>query len=294
MDKQTTLISKAQPFFMLMRIDRPIGTLLLLWPTYWALWSAAGGLPDFKILLIFTLGVFLMRSAGCVINDISDRKYDRQVKRTMQRPLAQNLISITHAWLLFVVLMLLAVLLLLFLKPLTIKLALVSVFFAVTYPFMKRLTYLPQVYLGIAFAWSIPMAFAEITGEIPKIAWLLFVINILWTTAYDTIYAMIDRKDDIKIGIKSTAILFGDLDKGIVAVIQVLFLMGLLFFGKQSEFGLPFYLAIVVTLSLIAYQQWLIKDRKEDQCFKAFLNNNWVGFVVFAGIFVDFLLKTWQ
>lgn len=274
-----------------MRMDRPIGTLLLLWPTWWALWAASEGHPSVHIWAIFTVGVFLMRAAGCVINDIADRKFDGHVKRTKNRPLATKAVSLTNAWRLFIGLLISAALLLLALKPLTIYLALGAAFFAVTYPFMKRHTYLPQVYLGIAFSFSIPMAYAEITGTVPKVAWLLFVANILWTTAYDTIYAMVDRKDDLKIGVKSTAILFGDLDRVIIGIIQLLTVFAFYLFGQQSELTAPFYLALVIVIWLFVYQQLKIVLRKEERCFEAFLHNNWVGLVIFLGIFSHVLLK---
>ncbi len=274
-----------------MRMDRPIGTLLLMWPTWWALWVASGDHPTAKHWAIFTAGVFLMRAAGCVINDIADRKFDGHVTRTKNRPLATKTVSLVNAWRLFIALLLAAALLLLALQPLTIYLAFAAAFFAVTYPFMKRHTYLPQVYLGIAFSFSIPMAYAEITGSIPKEAWLLFVANILWTTAYDTIYAMIDRKDDLKIGIKSTAILFGDLDRVIIGIIQLLTILALYLFGQQAELTAPYYIAVVITIWLFVYQQLKIMLRKETRCFEAFLHNNWVGVVIFVGIFTHTLLK---
>jgi 4-hydroxybenzoate polyprenyltransferase len=285
------LLIKVKPYLLLMRLDRPIGTLLLLWPTWWALWAASGGHPEVKIWAIFTAGVFLMRAAGCVVNDIADRKYDGHVLRTQNRPLAQNNLPVKHAWYLFIGLMIAAALLLLALEQLTILLALAAAFFAVTYPLMKRITYLPQVYLGMAFSFSIPMAYAEITGTVPKVAWLLFVANILWTTAYDTIYAMVDRRDDLKIGVKSTAILFGDLDRFIIGIIQLLTVLALFLFGKQTEFTMPYYLSVIVVVWLFAYQQLQIFTRNEDKCFKAFLHNNWVGLVIFVGIFSHFLLK---
>lgn len=281
-----------KPYLLLMRMDRPIGTLLLLWPTWWALWSASNGHPDFNIFLIFTMGVFIMRAAGCVVNDIADRKFDGHVKRTQNRPLALQQVSVKNAWGLFIGLLLSAALLLLFLKTLTILLALAAAFFAITYPYMKRHTYLPQVYLGIAFSFAIPMAYAEITDTIPQLAWLLFVANILWTTAYDTIYAMVDRKDDLKIGIKSTAILFGDLDRMIIGIIQLLTVLALFLFGKQAAFSLPYFLAVIAVLWLFVYQQLLILGRQEDRCFKAFLHNNWVGMIIFIGILTHFLLKS--
>ncbi len=283
--------NRVWPYVQLMRLDRPIGTLLLLWPTWWALWAASEGHPHWSHWLIFTLGVFLMRAAGCVINDISDRKFDGHVQRTANRPLAQKTVSLLHAWRLFIGLLLLAACLLFFLETLTVYLALAAAFFAVTYPLMKRLTYLPQVYLGIAFSFSIPMVFAEITGNVPKVAWLLFIGNILWTTAYDTIYAMIDRKDDLRIGIKSTAILFGDLDKVIIGILQLMTVFALFLFGKQMELTAPYYVAVIAVLWLFVYQQFLIMQRDETRCFKAFLHNNWVGMTVFIGIFAHHLLK---
>lgn len=281
-----------KPYLLLMRMDRPIGTLLLLWPTWWALWMASDGHPSITHWSIFTMGVFLMRAAGCVINDIADRKFDVHVSRTKNRPLAQKMVSVTNAWRLFFALMLAAALLLFTLKPLTIYLAFAAAFFAITYPFMKRHTYLPQVYLGIAFSFSIPMVYAEVTDSVPRAAWLLFIANILWTTAYDTIYAMVDRKDDIKVGIKSTAILFGDLDRSIIGIIQLLTLLALFLFGQQAELTAPYYVALVTVIWLFAYQQLKIMLRKEKRCFEAFLNNNWVGMVIFVGIFTHTLLKS--
>ncbi|MFC3195589.1 4-hydroxybenzoate octaprenyltransferase [Marinicella sediminis] len=291
MNQLSTLFNQSRPYLLLMRMDRPIGTLLLLWPAWWALWSASNGQPEFSVWLIFSIGVFLMRSAGCVINDIADRNIDGHVKRTQNRPLTSGKISLKQAYILFVGLMICAAILLLFLSQLTIMLALIAAFLAVTYPLMKRHTYLPQVYLGVAFSFSIPMAFAEITGHVPQEAWLLFVANILWTTAYDTIYAMVDRKDDLKIGVKSTAVLFGDLDRVIIGIIQLLTLMALFLFGKQMSFTAPYFLALVAVIWLFAHQQLLIHQRNEAKCFKAFLNNNWVGMIIFLGIFIHTLLK---
>ena len=272
------------PYLKLIRFNRPIGTLLLLWPTLWALWLAADGAPPVKYLIIFSLGVFLMRSAGCVINDIADRKFDLQVKRTKQRPLAQQQIPVVNALILFVVLMLLALILLVFLNPLAIKIAVIAAFFAVTYPFMKRYTYLPQIYLGIAFALSIPMAYAQIQDKVPAVAWLLFIANIFWTTAYDTMYAMVDREDDEKIGVKSTAILFGDLDIVFTHIIQALMMLVLLLLGRKLELDYYFHLSLLAILVLFIYQNKLLRSRNTDNYFKAFLNNNWVGMIIFAGI----------
>jgi 4-hydroxybenzoate polyprenyltransferase len=279
------ILTTIDPYLKLIRFDRPIGTLLLLWPTLWALWLASEGTPSIKYLILFSLGVFLMRSAGCVINDIADRKFDAQVKRTKKRPLAQHQMPLVNAWILFVVLMICAVLLLVFLNPLTIKLAMVAAFFAVTYPFMKRYTYLPQIYLGIAFAMSIPMAYAQIQGTVPAVAWLLFIANIFWTTAYDTMYAMVDREDDEKIGVKSTAILFGDLDIVITHIIQALMMLVLLLLGRKLELDIYYFLSLLIVLGLFFYQNKLLRSRKTENYFKAFINNNWVGMVVFVGIF---------
>lgn len=278
------ILSAIDPYLKLIRFDRPIGTLLLLWPTLWALWLAAEGMPPIKYLIIFSLGVFLMRSAGCVINDIADRKFDSKVKRTKNRPLAQQQLPVVNALILFVVLMLCAVMLLVFLNPLAIKVALVAAFFAVTYPFMKRYTYLPQIYLGVAFALSIPMAYAQIQQQIPAVAWLLFIANIFWTTAYDTMYAMVDREDDEKIGVKSTALLFGDLDIVITHIIQAFMLLVLLLLGKKLELDMYYYLSLLATLLLFVYQNKLLRSRNTDNYFKAFINNNWVGMVIFVGI----------
>jgi 4-hydroxybenzoate polyprenyltransferase len=280
------ILTSIDPYLKLIRFDRPIGTLLLLWPAMWALWLAADGMPPISTLIIFIIGVFLMRSAGCAINDIADRKFDSDVERTRLRPLAQKSIPVRNAVIFFVGLLILAALLLTFLKPLTIKIAFVAVFFAVTYPYMKRYTYLPQIYLGIAFALSIPMVFAEIQGTVPKEAWLLFIANIFWTTAYDTMYAMVDRKDDMKIGIKSTAILFGDLDIAIITIIQVFMMIALLFIGKLLDLNYSYYLGLLACLVLFIYQNKLLRSRELDNYFKAFLNNNWSGIVIFIGIIV--------
>lgn len=286
------IITIIAPYLQLIRFDRPIGTLLLLWPTLWALWLAADGIPPFKYLLIFSLGVFLMRSAGCVINDIADRKFDYKVKRTKHRPLAQGQIPVLNALILFVVLMLCAVILLIFLNPMSVKIALVAAFFAITYPFMKRYTYLPQIYLGIAFALSIPMAYAQIQNMIPAEAWLLFIANIFWTSAYDTMYAMVDREDDEKIGVKSTAILFGDLDIVITHIIQGMMLLVLLLLGKKLELGLYYYISLLLVLCLFVYQNKLLRSRNAANYFKAFINNNWVGVTIFVGIFVATYVRT--
>ncbi len=280
------IIKSIDPYLRLIRFDRPIGTLLLLWPTLWALWLAAEGIPPMKYLFIFSLGVFIMRSAGCVINDVADRKFDAQVKRTKKRPLAQHDLPVLNALIFFTVLMICALILLIFLNQLSIKLAFVAAFLAMTYPFMKRYTYLPQVYLGAAFAMSIPMAYAQLRGSIHAEAWLLFIANIFWTTAYDTMYAMVDREDDEKIGVKSTAILFGDLDIVITHIIQGLMLLTLLLLGKKLGLNIYYYFGLILTIGLFIFQNKLLTTRVEDNYFKAFLNNNWVGMSVFMGIFL--------
>ncbi|HEV8495055.1 MAG TPA: 4-hydroxybenzoate octaprenyltransferase [Candidatus Angelobacter sp.] len=272
-------------------MDRPIGTLLLLWPTLWALWIAAKGVPSIKNLVIFVLGVIVMRAAGCVINDFADRKIDGKVLRTKNRPLATGAVSSREAIGLFIALCLIAFTLVLFTDPLTIKLSVGGLLLAFCYPFMKRHTHLPQVVLGAAFAWGIPMAYAAEAGELNQHMWLIYLAVILWTVAYDTFYAMVDREDDLKIGVKSTAILFGEQDRVITGILQFLTLYTLFLVGKRFELGTAFYLGLVVAAGLFIYQQWLIRFRAREACFKAFLNNNWVGVAIFAGIAVDFALR---
>lgn len=281
---------RLQEYALLMRIDKPIGILLLLWPTWWALWIAGEGAPDLLVFTVFTAGVFLMRSAGCVINDYADRNIDGQVERTQNRPLAQKRIAPKEALYLFVGLALTAFVLVLLMNKLTIAMSFVGAILAASYPFMKRFTNLPQVILGTAFAWSIPMAFAAQTGSVPVAAWLLFFATILWTTAYDTMYAMVDRKDDLKIGVKSTAILFGQNDRIIIAGLQIATLSLLIVAGVYLQLGTLYYSGLVIAGGFAVYQQFLIKDRFEKQCFVAFLNNNWFGMVIFAGLFLHYLL----
>ncbi|MEH6468896.1 MAG: 4-hydroxybenzoate octaprenyltransferase [Porticoccus sp.] len=279
-------------FLRLMRVDKPIGTLLLLWPTLWALWFAAGGVPDTKNLLIFIPGVILMRAAGCVINDFADRKVDGHVERTKNRPLASGSVTAKEALLLFTLLCLAAFGLVLLTNPFTIKLAFVGVALAACYPFMKRYTHLPQLVLGAAFAWSIPMAFAAQTNQLPTEIWALYAAVILWTVAYDTFYAMVDRDDDLKIGVKSTAILFGDMDIPITATLQILVLVALAMTGMNFGRGLWFFLSLLAAGLLFLYQQFLIRHREQDKCFKAFLNNHYVGAVIFIGLALDYQLAT--
>ena len=281
---------KFQALLQLIRFDKPIGTLLLLWPTLWALWIAADGMPDWDLLIIFTLGTFLMRSAGCVINDLADRHWDGNVGRTSQRPLVTGAVSATEARLLFIGLLAAAFVLVLFTNPLTVKLSFIAVALASTYPFMKRYTNLPQVVLGAAFSWSIPMAFAAQTGDLPANLWLLYLANLLWTMAYDTKYAMVDREDDLTVGIKSTAILFGQHDRLIIGLLQTTFLILMVIAGDRFSLHLPYYAALVGAAALCVYHQYLIRERERDACFKAFLHNNWVGAVIFAGLVLNFAL----
>ena len=283
--------SRLKDYTLLLRLNRPIGSLLLLWPTYWALWLAADGMPDTGNLIVFTLGVFLMRAAGCAINDFADRKVDRHVKRTQDRPLTSGRIQPWEAVALFVGICLLAFLMVvLFTNPLTLYLSFGGVVLAFIYPFMKRYTHLPQLFLGAAFSWAIPMAWAAESGEITRLAWLLFTANVLWTVAYDTLYAMVDRDDDLKIGVKSTAILFGDGDRAIIAVLQSMVVLILVLVGRQADLGSIYYLGVITVACLFVFQQHLARFRERDGCFKAFLNNNWAGFAVFLGLLIDLTL----
>ncbi len=271
-------------YYLLMRLDRPIGTMLLLWPALWALWIAGEGHPNWWVVTVFVVGVFLMRSAGCVINDYADREFDPFVERTRNRPLAVGMVTPKEALVLFVVLSLTAFALVLTLNWLTVMMSFVGAALAASYPFMKRLTYLPQVYLGLAFGWSVPMAFTALTGEVPVVAWLLLIVTVLWATAYDTMYAMIDRPDDLKIGVKSTAILFGEADRAIIGIIQVMMVVVLIIIGQQLDLGASYFVAILVAGLFMLYQQHLIKNRDAMQCMRAFRNNNWVGAVIFLGL----------
>jgi len=284
-----TLKQKWLAIKLITRMDKPIGTYLLLWPTYWALWIACDGWPDIHLLIVFSLGVFVMRSAGCVINDIADMKVDGKVERTKNRPLISGLITKNEAFSLFGVLIGIALGLVLTLSWATIYLSVIALLLAASYPFMKRYTQLPQVVLGAAFSWGMIMAFSEAQGEVSTIAWLLFSANLLWTVAYDTMYAMVDRDDDLEIGVKSTAILFGEHDKRIIGLMQLL-VLGLLFtVGEMLAFGWPYQLSLVIAAGMFSYQQMLIANRERDKCFQAFLHNHWVGMVVFVGIFMEYL-----
>jgi len=283
--------SKSTALLQLIRFDKPIGTLLLLWPTLWALWLAAQGVPDFHLLVIFLAGTFLTRSAGCIVNDLADRKLDGAVARTSARPLVTGAVSVREALVFFTVLMLLAFVLVLFTNALTIALSLVAVLLASTYPFMKRYTQLPQLVLGAAFSWGIPMAFAAQRGTLPPALWLLYLGNLLWTVAYDTAYAMVDREDDLKVGIKSSAILFGRYDRLMIGLLQLGCLLCLYLAGRAFGLGQFYVGGLVVAAVLFGYQQYLIRERRQEECFKAFLHNNWVGMAIFVGLALDYLTK---
>lgn len=283
-----------RPYWELMRFHRPIGILLLLWPTYWALWLAAEGTPDISILLIFTLGVIVMRAAGCVINDIADRNIDGHVQRTQSRPIATGKITVKSALIVFFSLIAFALVLVLFTNTLTIYLSFIALGLACCYPLMKRYTHLPQVVLGAAFSMSIPMAFAAQSdassfSQLNPSLWLIYTCNVLWTVSYDTFYGMTDREYDKKIGVKSTAILFEENDRMMTASIQIMTLLGLVMMGNRFDLGLFYQLSLVVAAGLMAYQQWLIRYRQPAACFKAFIHNHWVGLSVFIGILAHYV-----
>ncbi|WNC71946.1 4-hydroxybenzoate octaprenyltransferase [Thalassotalea psychrophila] len=273
---------------LITRMDKPIGTYLLLWPTFWALYVAAEGFPGWHLTLVFALGVFIMRSAGCVINDFADRKVDGKVKRTEQRPLVSGLITSKEAITLFVVLLAVALGLVLTLSWYSISLSIIALILAASYPFMKRFTHYPQVVLGAAFSWGMIMAFAEIQQAIPTTAWLLFFANVLWTVAYDTMYAMVDRDDDLLIGVKSTAIIFGRLDKVIIALLQIFVLTLLVKVGQIQQFNMFYYLGLILVAATFIYQQNLIKKRERDNCFQAFLNNHYGLLIVLLAIIIQY------
>ncbi len=277
-------LQKLQLYAELIRFQKPIGVYLLLWPTLWALAIAGEGAPDIWVTLVFVIGVFLMRSAGCAINDYADRHIDPHVARTNDRPLASGRISEKEVLLVFAVLSLLAFLLVLSLNRFTILLSIGGILLAASYPFMKRFHYLPQVHLGAAFGWAVPMAFAALTEQVPKQAWLLYVATLVWTVAYDTMYSMVDREDDLKIGIKSSAILFGVYDRLMIGLFQFLFILTLYLIGSDLEFSAIYYYALAFASLFLIYEQLLIVYRIPEYCFRAFLHNHWVGALVFAGI----------
>ncbi|SFN20761.1 4-hydroxybenzoate polyprenyltransferase [Izhakiella capsodis] len=290
--EQSLKMSKWQAYCRLMRIDKPIGTLLLLWPTGWALWLSGQSLPPLKVLVVFVLGVFVMRAAGCVINDFADRHIDGHVKRTRERPLASGAISVKEAKILFVALVITAFVLVLTMNSLTICLSFGGLALASLYPFMKRYTHLPQVVLGAAFGWAIPMAWAAVSDTLPLVCWLLFFANICWTVAYDTLYAMVDRDDDLKIGVKSTAILFGRYDKLVVGLLQIAALLLLIVVGVKMQLNAFYYAGLLFAAALFIYQQITIVGRDRQACFQSFLNNNYVGLVIFAGIVAALITRS--
>ncbi|MCD6039027.1 MAG: ubiA [Gammaproteobacteria bacterium] len=279
---------RVKQYFLLMRLDKPIGIFLILWPTLWALWLASRGRPNKVVLFIFILGSILMRSAGCVINDIADRRFDGFVERTRNRPLVMGNVSVKMALILFFILLFCAFSLVLLLNRATIFLAFIGAILATSYPFLKRFTYFPQVGLGIAFSWSVPMVFAALTGTVSLEGGLVFFTSFLWPIMYDTLYAMVDRADDVRIGIKSTAILFGKRDKLLIGLLQGAFLLLLGLIGYFFRLNLFYYVSLIGVGIVFIYQQWLIKDRLPADCFKAFISNHWVGFIIFCGITLNY------
>ena len=282
------LKNRMYQYAILARLNRPIGIFLLLWPTLWALWIAAEGVPHLGVLTVFVLGVVLMRSAGCVINDYADREIDPRVNRTKNRPIASGKVTADEAMLLFMGLCFSAFLLVLTMNTFTILLSLGGVALAAIYPFMKRYTHMPQIVLGMAFGWAVPMSFAAQTNAVPKIAWLIYVVTVLWAVIYDTMYAMADRMDDLKIGVKSTAILFGDADRTIIGILQAMMLFALYLIGEQAQLGSEYSIALIIAAILMVYHQYLIRYRQPALCISAFLNNNWLGAAIFAGIVLHY------
>jgi 4-hydroxybenzoate polyprenyltransferase len=278
-------------YVRLMRLDRPIGIWLLLWPTLWALWVAGNGHPDPKVLLVFVLGVTVMRSAGCIINDFADRDVDPHVRRTRERPLAARRVTPAEALLLFVALMGVALGLATFLNAFTLRLACVGAALTVSYPFLKRFFALPQLYLALAFSWGVPMAFAALLGSLPRVAWVMFVATIIWVTIYDTLYAMVDREDDLKIGVNSSAIVFADMDRLIIGALQLTMLLALLLMGRSLDFGNAYLGAVALAALFFIYQQWLIRAREPNACLRAFLNNHYVGMSIFIGILLEYVYR---
>ncbi len=285
------VMDRIKQYWLLARFNRPIGILILLWPALWALWVASNGKPDLLVLSIICLGVVLMRAAGCVINDYADRDFDPHVERTQQRPIAAGKVTPKEALILFVVLCLCAFGLVLLLNIYTILLSFIAAFLAASYPFMKRYTQLPQAYLGIAFGWAVPMSFSAQINAIPEVAWVMYLAVVLWALVYDTMYAMVDKDDDIKIGVKSTAILFGAYDRHIMAILQIIIIGLLVAVGQMQQLSWPYYSGVLVAAGLSVYQQKLIFHREKALCFKAFLNNNWFGMAVFIGLMMDYLIR---
>lgn len=287
MNKEKVLDS-LQQYWLLARFDKPIGILILLWPALWALWVASDGQPDILVLTVICCGVVLMRAAGCVINDYADRDFDPHVERTKLRPIAAGKVKPKEALIVFSVLCLTAFALVLLLNIYTIMLSFGGAFLAASYPFMKRYTQLPQAYLGIAFGWAVPMSFAAQTNEIPVVAWVMYLAVILWALVYDTMYAMVDKEDDLKIGVKSTAILFGDKDREIMAVLQIIILLLMIQVGRLQDLSWIYYGFLVCASGFFIYQQKLIFYRDKVDCFKAFLNSNYFGLTVFTGLVLEF------
>lgn len=285
------LLSQLRQYAQLMRLHKPIGIWLLMWPTLWALWIAGDGHPRAQVFIVFVLGVIIMRSAGCVINDFADRKIDGQVRRTQDRPLATGAVTPVEALILFVALGLIAIALVLTLNRLTQLLAIVGAVLTVIYPFMKRFVTAPQLVLGAAFGWSIPMAFAAQTGEIPRLAWLMWLTVVVWAVIYDTMYAMADREEDLQVGVNSTAILFGTADVFIVTLLQIVFLLGLLLTGATAKLGIWYFASLGVATAMLGYQFTLIRNRDPERCFRAFLNNQYVGATIFCGILLDYTFR---
>jgi 4-hydroxybenzoate polyprenyltransferase len=282
------VVGQLRNYGKLMRIDKPIGTWLLLWPTLWALWLARAGHPDGWLVVVFVLGVFFMRSAGCVLNDFADRNIDPYVERTRGRPIASGAVAPAEALTLFVILALVAIGLATMLNRPARMLAIVAAGLTVVYPFIKRYISTPQLILGVAFGWAVPMAFAAQTDETPQLAWLVFGTAVIWAVIYDTFYAMVDREDDRKIGVKSTALLFGDTDLFVIAGLQLLMVLALVLIGSSAELGFTYYASVAVAATLMAYHQWLARDRQPAGCFAAFLHNHHIGMVVFIGIVLDY------
>jgi 4-hydroxybenzoate polyprenyltransferase len=284
------LARRVTEYARLMRLDRPVGTWLLLWPALWALWIAGAGRPRPQVLLVFVLGVVVMRAAGCVINDFTDRDIDPHVQRTRDRPLAARRVSPSEALLLFALLLAVALYLVTRLDLLTVKLACIGALLTVSYPLFKRFFPMPQLYLGISFGgWSVPMAFAAQSGALPRVAWVLYIAAVVWASMYDTLYAMVDRDDDLKIGVKSSAILFADMDRLLIGVMQVMMLCALVLVGRNLQFGRPYQAGLAAAGVLFLWQQWLIRKREPAACLRAFLNNQYVGLAVFVGIMLQYV-----
>ncbi len=281
-------LRRLRAFAQLLRLDRPIGTYLLVWPMLWALWIAADGRPQRRLLAIFVAGAVLMRSAGCIVNDLADRNIDPHVKRTRSRPLAARLISPPEALALFGVLVVAALVLVLQLNALTVRLAFIGAGLTITYPLLKRFFPLPQLYLGLCFGWAVPMAFAATQATVPRVGWLMLVAAILWAGVYDTMYAMVDREDDLRIGVRSSAILFADLDRFMIGAMQLMMLFALLLVGRTLKFGDAYDAGLIAGACCFLWQQWLIRHREPAACFRAFENNRYFGFAIFAGVVLEY------